>query len=152
MILFRAIALNFDAMILDIHLEPMYNPNLGKALSMTLRRIEMPINLSRGDVPTLILAVLKHSPLHGYGIARAIEQWSVDALLLREGTLYPALRQLEEQGVIQSAWEVQESGPARRVYSLTELGQAELARRIEAWESYTAAINAVLNPRRASYG
>lgn len=112
----------------------------------------MSINLSRGDVPTLILAVLNHSPLHGYAIARAIEKWSVDALQLREGTLYPALRQLEEQGVIQSTWEVQEPGPARRVYALTELGQAELARRIEAWESYSAAINAVLNPRRASYG
>jgi PadR family transcriptional regulator PadR len=130
----------------------MYTPNLGKPINMTVRSILMSINLSRGDVPTLILAVLNHSPLHGYAIARAIEQWSVDALHLREGTLYPALRQLEEQGVIQSAWEVQEPGPARRVYSLTELGQAELARRIEAWESYSAAINAVLNPRRTSYG
>jgi len=108
-------------------------------------------NLSRGDVPTLILAVLKHGPLHGYAIARAIEQWSADALYLREGTLYPALRQLEEQGVIQSVWEVQEPGPARRVYALTEPGQAEFAKRIEAWESYSAAINAVLKPRRESY-
>ena len=112
----------------------------------------MPQNLSRGDVPTLILAVLKQGPLHGYAIARAIEQWSVDALHLREGTLYPALRQLEEQGVIQSVWEVQEPGPARRVYSLTEPGRTEFARRVEAWESYSAAINAVLNPRRESYG
>jgi PadR family transcriptional regulator PadR len=112
----------------------------------------MPHSLSRGDVPTLILAVLKHGPLHGYAIARAIEEWSADALHLREGTLYPALRQLEEQGVIQSTWEVQEPGPARRVYSLTEAGQAEFARRVETWESYSAAINAVLKPRRASYG
>ena len=112
----------------------------------------MPQNLSRGDVPTLILAVLEHGPLHGYAIARAVEEWSADALLLREGTLYPALRQLEEQGVIQSAWEVQEPGPARRVYSLTEPGRTEFARRVEAWESYSAAINAVLNPRRKSYG
>ncbi len=56
------------------------------------------------------------------------------------------------KGMIQSAWEVQEPGPARRVYSLTEPGRAEFARRIEAWESYSAAINAVLNPRRESYG
>jgi len=109
-------------------------------------------SLSRGEVPTLILAVLRHGPLHGYAIARAIETWSADALHLHEGTLYPALRQLEKQGVIQSAWEVQEPGPARRVYSLTEPGQAEFARRVEAWESYRAAINAVLNPRKVSYG
>jgi PadR family transcriptional regulator, regulatory protein PadR len=112
----------------------------------------MPQSLSRGDVPTLILAVLKQGPLHGYAIARAIEQWSADALHLHEGTLYPALRQLEKQGMIQSTWEVQEPGPARRVYSLTELGRAEFARRVETWESYSAAINAVLNPRRVSYG
>ena len=112
----------------------------------------MPQSLSRGDVPTLILAVLKHGPLHGYAIARAIEEWSADALHLHEGTLYPALRQLEKEGVIQSAWEVQEPGPARRVYSLTESGQTEFAKRVAAWESYSAAINAVLNPRRKRYG
>lgn len=112
----------------------------------------MPQNLSRGDVPTLILAVLTHGPLHGYAIARAIEEWSKDALHLREGTLYPALRQLEDQGVIQSAWEVQEPGPARRVYSLTESGQAEFTRRTEAWDLYSTAINAVLKPRKESYG
>jgi PadR family transcriptional regulator PadR len=112
----------------------------------------VPQSLSRGDVPTLILAVLEHGPLHGYAIARAIEEWSADALHLREGTLYPALRQLEEQGVIQSAWELQEPGPARRVYSLTESGRAEFARRVQAWESYSAAINSVIKPMRKSYG
>ncbi len=109
-------------------------------------------SLARGDVPTLILAVLKEGPLHGYAIARAIEERSAGALHLHEGTLYPALRQLEKQGVIQSVWEVQGPGPARRVYSLTEPGQAEFAKRVEAWESYSAAINALLSPRRASYG
>lgn len=109
-------------------------------------------SLARGDVPTLILAVLKEGPLHGYAIARAIEERSAGALHLHEGTLYPALRQLEKQGVIQSVWEVQSPGPARRVYSLTEPGQAEFAKRVEAWESYSAAINALLSPRRASYG
>jgi PadR family transcriptional regulator, regulatory protein PadR len=112
----------------------------------------MPQSLSRGDVPTLILAVLKHGPLHGYAIARAIEEWSADVLQLHEGTLYPALRQLEKQGVIQSTWEVQEPGPARRVYSLTEPGRSEFARRVAAWESYSAAINAVLNPKGKRYG
>lgn len=109
-------------------------------------------SLARGDVPTLILAVLKQGPLHGYAIARAIEEQSAGTLHLHEGTLYPVLRQLEKQGVIQSVWEVQEPGPARRVYSLTEPGRAEFAKRVEAWESYSAAINALLNPRRASYG
>lgn len=112
----------------------------------------MPQSLSRGDVPTLILAVLQHGPLHGYAIARAIEEWSADALHLYEGTLYPALMEMEKEGVIQSTWEVQELGPAQRVYALTEPGRTEFAKRVEAWESYSTAINAVLHPRRKRYG
>lgn len=107
----------------------------------------MPKDLSRGDVPTLILAVLAHGPAHGYAIARALEQRTAHVLQLREGTLYPALRLLEQQGVISSTWEVQEQGPARRVYTLTTAGRVELAKRIEAWETYTTAVGAVLNPK-----
>lgn len=109
-------------------------------------------DLSRGDVPTLILAVLAHGPAHGYAIARAIEQQSANALQLREGTLYPTLRLLEQQGCISSAWEVQEQGPARRVYTLTTPGRLELEQRVAAWDSYSTAMIAVLGLRRASYG
>ena len=112
----------------------------------------MPKDLTRGDVPTLILAVLARGPAHGYAIARAIEQRSSDALHLREGTLYPALRHLEQQAAISSAWEVQEQGPARRVYTLTASGRLELARRIEEWQAYTSAVTAVLNLEGMSYG
>jgi PadR family transcriptional regulator PadR len=112
----------------------------------------MPKDLSRGDVPTLILAVLAHGPAHGYAIARAIEQHSANALQLREGTLYPTLRLLEQQDYISSAWELQEQGPARRVYTLTTPGRIELEQRIAAWERYSTAMTAVLGLGRMSHG
>ncbi len=101
-------------------------------------------DLQRGDIPTLILAVLHHAPLHGYGIARAVADLSHDALQLREGALYPALRTLEEQGLVQSTWEVQPSGPARRVYHLTTAGQTAATERVRQWHAYVNAINGIL--------
>jgi PadR family transcriptional regulator PadR len=109
-------------------------------------------DLLRGDVPTLILAVLARAPAHGYAIARAIEQESASVLQLREGSLYPALRLLEQQGQISSNWEVQERGPARRVYVLTDEGRAALVQRADDWHAYAAAVAAVLGKRRVSYG
>ena len=109
-------------------------------------------DLPRGDVPTLILAVLADGPAHGYAIARAIEERSGNVLNLREGSLYPALRVLEQQGLVVSSWEVQERGPARRMYTPTDAGREALSQRIDEWESYATAIAAVLGKRRISYG
>ncbi len=108
-------------------------------------------DLSRGDVPTLILAVLVQGPLHGYGIARTIEATSAQVLQLREGSLYPALRGLEQQGFVESQWDTQESGPARKVYGITAAGRTELARRQDEWERYANAVDALLQRRRPSY-
>lgn len=109
-------------------------------------------DLPRGDVPTLIMAVLAGGPAHGYAIARAIEERSGNILNLREGSLYPALRTLEQQQLVVSSWEVQERGPARRMYTLTDAGRAALSHRIDEWETYATAIAAVLGKRRVSYG
>jgi PadR family transcriptional regulator PadR len=100
--------------------------------------------LLRGNTPTLILAVLAHGPRHGYAIAREIEGRSREALRLGEGSLYPALRALEADGLVSSQWEPQETGPARRVYALTEAGRAELARRTRSWRDFARAIDDVL--------
>ena len=100
--------------------------------------------LLRGNTPTLILAVLAQGPRHGYAIAREIERRSHEALRLREGSLYPALRALETDGLVSSQWEPQESGAARRVYALTEAGHAELTRRARSWRDFVQAIDDVL--------
>ena len=111
----------------------------------------MPRDLSRGDLPTLILAALADGPSHGYAIARRIEEESQNVLQMREGSLYPALRVLENAGHVESAWETPESGPARKVYTLTEAGRAELSRRAEEWNTYAAAVEALLGKRRTDY-
>jgi len=98
----------------------------------------------KGDVPLLVLVVLAEAPCHGYAIAREIERRSGQGLGVREGTLYPALRVLEQEGLIEGQWETLQSGPARKVYSLTQSGHAELARRIQAWRDYAQSFGQVL--------
>ena len=100
--------------------------------------------LQKGGVPILILAVLSEAPRHGYAIAREIERRSQNALKAGEGSLYPALRSLENEGLAAGTWEIQPSGPARKVYSLTDDGRAELAKRTKAWKEYTSAVGLVL--------
>ena len=101
--------------------------------------------LLKGNTPTLVLAVLREAPLHGYGIARAIERRSGSALRCREGTLYPALHALEREGLIAGAWEQEPAGRPRKVYSLTEAGAAALEERARAWERFATAVQRVLS-------
>jgi len=86
---------------------------------------------------TLDLMVLKTldvmGPLHGYGLARRIEQVSEHALALNQGTLYPALVRLEQRGWIRSAWGVSDSGRRARFYSLTKAGRRQLKTETESW-------------------
>jgi PadR family transcriptional regulator, regulatory protein PadR len=104
----------------------------------------MPRELPKGDIPLLVLAALSDAPRHGYAIAREIERRTDRILSLREGALYPALRVLEQDGLIVGEWQVMPSGPARRVYALTEAGRTELARRADAWAKYTQAVEAAI--------
>ena len=100
--------------------------------------------LLKGNTPTLVLAVLKDSPLHGYGIAREIERRSGNALKFKEGTLYPLLHRLEDAGHIRSTWETFERTPPRKYYSLTRAGQSQLATLRREWEQLVAGMNHLL--------
>ena len=88
---------------------------------------------------TLDLMVLKTldvmGPLHGYGLARRIEQVSDQALALNQGTLYPALVRLDQRGWIESAWGVSDSGRRARFYSLTTAGRRQLQTETESWRA-----------------
>src|ERR1700738_3235559 len=87
---------------------------------------------------TLALMVLKKlealGPLHGYGIARRIEQTSGERILLNYGTLYPALLKLEQEGYIASEWGVSENNRKAKFYKLTRAGQAHLKKEARQWE------------------
>jgi len=100
--------------------------------------------LLKGNIHTLILAVLESGALHGYAISKEIAARSQEALAFGEGTIYPALKALEREGFIEGVWEHPPSGPARKVYSLTEPGRYELARRRDLWNSFVQSIDKVI--------
>ena len=93
---------------------------------------------------TLALMVLKTleslGPLHGYGIARRIEQTSADLLAINQGTLYPVLLTLEQTGAIAAEWGTSENNRKAKFYSLTKAGQRQLAAESREWQSTTAII------------
>jgi transcriptional regulator len=99
---------------------------------------------------TLALMVLKTleamGPLHGYGIARRIEQTSGDLLSLNYGTLYPALLKLEQEGAISSEWGTSENNRKAKFYQLTRAGRKQLQKEASDWEQATAILARFLSP------
>jgi PadR family transcriptional regulator PadR len=97
---------------------------------------------------TLDLMVLKTldalGPVHGYGIARRIEQLSEELLRLNEGTMYASLLRLTQKGWIRSEWGASESNRKARFYSITKSGRKQLAREAESWERISSVIGRVL--------
>ena len=93
----------------------------------------------------LVLTVLgRRAPLHGYGIANAIEQLSDEALRIDEGSLYPALHRMEEAGWISAEWTVTENKRRARIYQLTRAGKKQLAAETERWTGFSAGVARVL--------
>jgi len=99
---------------------------------------------------TLALMVLKTleimGPLHGYGLARRIEQTSGDLLSLNYGTLYPALLRLEQEGAIASEWGVSENNRKAKFYTLTRVGRRQLHQETRNWNQTTAILARFLAP------
>jgi len=102
---------------------------------------------------TLNLLVLKTlvtlGPLHGYGIARRIEQVSGDLLQLNQGTIYPALLKLEQMGWIRSKWGVSDSNRRARYYSVTPRGRRQLVAEEEEWQRTSAIVARFLKTEKA---
>ena len=102
------------------------------------------------EVPygTLDLMVLKTlqllGPLHGYGIARRIEQVTDGSLALNQGTIYPALLRLEQKGWIASAWGTSDTNRRARFYSITRAGRKQLTAEAESWARTVAMVNRLL--------
>jgi transcriptional regulator len=112
----------------------------------------MPKDRSEVLQGTLDLMVLKTldalGPLHGYGIARRIEQLSKALLQLNEGTVYAALLRLAQKGWIRSQWGESENKRKARFYSITKAGRKQLAREAESWERISGVIGRVLRLER----
>lgn len=99
---------------------------------------------------TLVLMVLRTldvlGPLHGYGIARRIEETSRNQLRLNYGTLYPALLKLEQEGYVKGEWRLTENNRRARYYALTKAGRKRLARETEQWARTSTVMSWFLHP------
>jgi len=105
--------------------------------------------LLQGTLDLLVLKTLETmGPLHGWAIAKRIEQVSQDLLEMKYGTLYPALMRLEQGGWISSEWGTSENNRRARFYSITKQGRKQLARAAESWEQMAAFITRVLGSSR----
>jgi transcriptional regulator len=101
----------------------------------------------QGTLALMVLRTLETlGPLHGYGIARRIEQTSGDLLSLNDGTLYPALVKLEQDGAIASAWGVSDNNRRAKFYRLTRAGKRQLEKDAREWERTTAIVARFLAP------
>jgi PadR family transcriptional regulator, regulatory protein PadR len=102
-------------------------------------------NSAQTALDLLVLTVLgRRGPLHGYGIANAIEDLSDEALRIDEGSLYPALHRMEEAGWITASWTVTENKRRARIYQMTRAGKKQLAAETERWTSFSAGVARVL--------
>lgn len=101
-------------------------------------------DLLQGTLNLLILKTLALGPLHGWGISKRIQQMSEEALRINQGSLYPALYRLEEQGWIEAEWGRSAEGRRVKIYALTPAGGRELAKARAGWRSFSRAVELVL--------
>jgi PadR family transcriptional regulator, regulatory protein PadR len=105
-------------------------------------------DVKQGTLALMVLTTLDVlGPLHGYGIARRIEETSRHRLALNYGTLYPALLKLEQQGFIAAEWGVSDNNRRARFYSLTRAGKKQLARERQAWSETNEIMSWFIAPR-----
>jgi transcriptional regulator len=102
------------------------------------------LELIRGTLDVLILKALVWGPLHGYAITSLIRRQTDEALLVEEGTLYPALWRLEGKGLVEAEWGHSENNRKAKYYRLTPEGRSQLHRSTRTWEAYAAAVSKVL--------
>lgn len=102
------------------------------------------LELIRGTLDVLILKALVWGPLHGYAIATLIRRQTDDALLVEEGTLYPALWRLESKNWIEAEWGLSENNRKAKFYSLTAGGRRQLRQATRVWQAYAEAVAKLL--------
>lgn len=106
----------------------------------------------QGTLEMLILRTLASAPLHGYGISKAIRANSQDALQIEFGSLYPALKRLEDKRWVAAKWEISESNRKAKYYRLTPAGRKQLEREHSKWAEFTAAVTLIMGPRKEGAG
>ena len=103
-----------------------------------------PSDLVQGTLDLLILKTISLEPKHGWAIAKRIQQISNEELQVQQGSLYPALHRLEQQGWIKAHWDETETGRRAKLYSLTRAGRTQMGRELANWDRLSSAINLVV--------
>lgn len=103
-----------------------------------------PTGLLQGTLDLLILKTIAREPLHGWGIAKRIQILSNDVLSVGQGSLYPALHRLEQQGWITAEWRDSDLGRPARFYALTREGRKQLERELKSWERLSSAVKLLI--------
>jgi len=114
------------------------------SIVVVLKNMPKPSDLLQGTLDLLILKTIASKPLHGWGIAKRIQTLSGDALAVGQGSLYPALHRLENQGWIYAAWEESDLGRRAKVYSLTPEGRKQLVRELKTWNRLSSAVGLLI--------
>ena len=102
------------------------------------------LNLIRGTVDLLVLKAISGEARHGYAVSQWIKEVTKGALLIEEGSLYPALHRIERKGWISARWGVSDTGRRARFYELTDEGRTRLEHELETWRQYSEAIQAAV--------
>ena len=103
-----------------------------------------PSDLLQGTLDLLILKTIAREPLHGWGIAKRIQLLSGDVLSVGQGSLYPALHRLEQQGWITAEWTDSDLGRSAKFYALTREGKKQLERELQSWNRLSSAVQLLL--------
>lgn len=107
-------------------------------------RVSKPSDLVQGTLDLLLLKIVALEPLHGWAISLRLRQISAEVLQVSDGSLYPALHKLEQEGWIKAEWKTTENNRRAKFYSLTRLGRKQLERETENWERLSSAISNVI--------
>src|SRR3984957_15207257 len=103
-----------------------------------------PVDLVQGTLDLLLLKILALEPLHGWAVSQRLTQISSNILQVSDGSLYPALHKLEQEGWITAEWKTSELGRRAKFYSLTRLGRKELGRQVADWARLSTAITNIV--------
>jgi PadR family transcriptional regulator, regulatory protein PadR len=103
-----------------------------------------PSDLLQGTLDLLILKTIAREPLHGWGVAKRIQALSGDVLSVGQGSLYPALHRLEQQGWITAEWKDSDLGRSAKFYLLTREGKKQLERELRSWERLSSAVQLLI--------
>jgi transcriptional regulator len=111
--------------------------------------LSKPSDLVQGTLDLLLLKILALEPLHGWAISQRLTQISGDVLQVSDGSLYPALHKLEQEGWIKSEWKPSENNRRAKFYSLTRVGRRQLEKETANWNRLSSAISHVIELREA---